>query len=90
MVAEKVPSKLKNNTSFSEWKKQIRYLAHSLWLRKKRISYYSFVTIFKLKFKKQKKQFQNLKFTDLNVDNSFDKLITKLDETFKTEKIQES
>ena len=27
---------------------------------------------------------------DLNVDNDFDKLIAKLDETFKTEKIQES
>ena len=39
---------------------------------------------------KAEKAVSNLKVTDLNVDDGFDKLIAKLDETFKTEKTQES
>ena len=39
--------------------------------------------------KKTEKTVSELKVTDLNVDDGFDKLIAKLDNTFKTEKTQE-
>ena len=38
--------------------------------------------------KKAEKAVSKLKVTNLNVDNGFDKLIAKLNETFKTEKTQ--
>ena len=40
--------------------------------------------------KKTEKTVSELKVMDLNVDDGFDKLIAKLDKTFKTEKTQES
>ena len=40
--------------------------------------------------KKTEKTVSELKVTDLNVDDGFDKLIAKIDKTFKTEKTQDS
>ena len=40
--------------------------------------------------KKTEKTVSELKVTDLNVDDGFDKLIAKIDKTFKTEKTKDS
>ena len=91
MAAKIAPPKLKNDTSYSEWKIKLdmRRIVRGYEKKEQAIT----VLLQSLnENKKVEKAVSKLKVTDLNVDDGFgfDKLIAKLDETFKTEKTQES
>ena len=69
--------------------KQIRYVAQSLWLQKKEKAIVVLLPSLNDN-EKAEKAVAKLKVTDLNVDDGFDKLIAKIDKTFKTEKTKDS
>ena len=91
MAAKIAPPKLKNDTSYSEWKIKLDMWRIIRGYEKKEQA----ITVL-LQYlnenKKVEKAVSKLKVADLNVDDGFvfDKLIAKLDETFKSEKTQES
>ena len=89
MAAKIAPSKLKNDTSYSEWKNKLDMWRIVYGYKKKEQAIITLLQSLN-ENKKAEKAVSNLKVTDLNVDDGFDKLIAKLDETFKTEKTQES
>ena len=80
---------MKNDTSYSEWKNKLDMLCIVCGYEKKE---QAIIVLLKSLNENEKveKAASKLKVTDLNVDDCFDKLMTKLEETFKTEKTQES
>ena len=89
IAAKIAPPKLKNDTSYSEWKNKLD-IWHIVCCYKKKEQAIIVLLQSLNEHKKTEKIVSELKVTDLNVDDGFDKLIAKLDKTFKTEKTQES
>ena len=83
MAAKIAPSKLKSDTSYSEWKNKLDMWRVVCGYEKKEHAIIALLQSLN-ENRKAEKAVSNLKVTDLNVDNGFDKFIAKLDETFKT------
>ena len=78
---------MKNDTSHSKWKNKLD-MYHIVCSYEKKEQAIIVLLQSLNENKKPEKAVSKLKVTDLNVDDGFDKLIAKLNETFKTEKTQ--
>ena len=85
MAAKIAPPKLKNDTSYSEWKNKLDMWCIVCGYEKKEQAIIVLLQSLN-ENKKAEKAVSKLKVTDLNVDDGFDKLINKLDKTFKLRK----
>ena len=85
MATKIAPPKLKNDTSYSEWKNKLDIWCIVCGYENKGQAIIVLLQSLN-ENKKAEKAVSKLKVTDLNVDDGFDKLINKLDKTFKLRK----